>query len=74
MADSNWGLDETVYQAEKRLAVEALKKRREENEGKIGEFTYGCRYCYAPISESDLQFNNNCCGACDYMKQKGWLF
>ncbi len=72
---------------EQKLAVEAFRKRREENDGKQKDNSslyagspmyYYCRYCYAltdKIPESDFTTTpKECCGDCKAMKEKGWLF
>ena len=87
MADSNWDIHSPAkFEKEKELAVEAFKKRREENEPErkdngslyAGEpMYYYCRNCYAltdTIAESDFTtVPKDCCGDCKAMKEKGWL-
>jgi hypothetical protein len=87
MADSNSNIHgESLVEAQKRLAVEALKKRREENDGKQipsndSVLYLYCRYCYALIDtlpedapiEQLIRPRNNCLD-CQVMKDKGWLF
>ncbi|TSC84220.1 MAG: hypothetical protein G01um101413_515 [Parcubacteria group bacterium Gr01-1014_13] len=78
-------MKETVSK-EQRLAVEAFKKRRDENEPKMIDSSslpagtamcYYCKHCYAlttKISESDFTTEiKDCCGECKAMKEKGWL-
>ncbi len=87
MADSD---SDVSYPAEeekqKKLALAALEKRREQNSSKVidnsslqagSNMYYYCKYCLAlthTLSEGDFRTKpKRCCNDCQPLKDKGWL-